>query len=81
MDHFLKNPEEARKMISESIQKVLKVNQARPRSILTVSFLDAKTDELSKVFSKGDLTLRKRTYNMLVNIDATKRSDFAEMIK
>ena len=81
MDHFLENPEEARKMISESIQKVLKVNQARPRSILTISFLDAKTDELSKIFSKGDPSLRKRTYNMLVNIDATKRSDFAEMIK
>ena len=81
MDQFLETPDEARKMISESIQKVLKVNQARPRSILTISFLDAKTDELSKIFSKGDPSLRKRTYNMLVNIDATKRSDFAEMIK
>ena len=81
LDHFLETPEEARKMISESIQKILKVNQARPRSILTVSFLDAKTDELSQIFSKGDQSLRKRTYNMLVNIDATKRSDFAKMIK
>jgi len=52
MDRFLENPEEARKMISESIQKVLKVNQARPRSILTISFLDAKTDELVKYFQK-----------------------------
>ena len=81
MDHFLETPDKARKMISESIQKVLKVNQARPRSILTISFLDAKTDELSRIFSKGDPALRKRTYNMLVNIDPTKRSDFAEMIK
>ena len=81
MDQFLETPDEARKMISESIQKVLKVNQARPRSILTISFLDAKTDELSRIFSKGDPALRKRTYNMLVNIDPTKRSDFAEMIK
>ena len=81
LDHFLETPEEARKMISESIQKILQVNQARPRSILTISFLDAKTDELSQIFSKGDPSLRKRTYNMLVNIDATKRSDFANMIK
>ena len=81
LDHFLETPDEARKMISESIQKILKVNQARPRSILTISFLDAKTDELSQIFSKGDQSLRKRTYNMLVNIDATKRSDFAKMIK
>lgn len=81
LDHFLETPEEARKMISESIQKILKVNQSRPRSILTISFLDAKTDELSQIFSKGDPSLRKRTYNMLVNIDATKRSDFAKMIK
>ena len=81
LDHFLETPEEARKMISESIQKILKVNQVRPRSILTISFLDAKTDELSQIFSKGDPSLRKRTYNMLVNIDATKRSDFANMIK
>ena len=81
LDHFLETPEEARKIISESIQKILKVNQARPRSILTISFLDAKTDEISQIFSKGDQSLRKRTYNMLVNIDATKRSDFAKMIK
>ena len=46
-----------------------------------LSIIDDFLQEKGKIFSKGDPSLRKRTYNMLVNIDATKRSDFADMIK
>jgi hypothetical protein len=81
LDTFYETPDEARKTISNSLKKVLNVNQVRPRSILTITFLDAKTDELSRIFAQGDPTIRKATYNMLVNIDPTIRESIQSMIK
>ena len=81
MDHFYDDPEASRKIISESIKKIMTVNQSRPRSIITITWLDAKSDELAQIFSQGNPTIRKNTYNMLVNIDPTKRENFSSMIK
>jgi hypothetical protein len=80
LDTFAEKPDEARKTIFNSLKKVLNVNQARPRSILTISFLDAKSGELSKIFSEGDPSIRRNAYNLLVNIDPTKRETFKDMI-
>lgn len=81
LDTFWEKPDEARSTISNSIKKVLNVNQVRPRSILTISFLDAKKDELSHIFSQGDTKVRRSTYNMLINIDPTLRETIEPMIK
>ncbi len=81
LDIFQVNPDEARKNIFDGLKKVLNVNQARPRSILTISFMDAKTNELAQIFSEGDPAVRRNAYNLLVNIDPTKRDAFQDMIK
>ena len=81
LDIFQVNPDEARKNIFNGLKKVLNVNQVRPRSILTISFMDAKTNELAQIFSEGDPAIRRNTYNILVNIDPTKRDAFQVMIK
>ena len=81
MDIFAEKPEEARDNISASLKKLLNANQARPRAIYTISFIDAKTNELNQIFSQGDPALRRNVYNLLINIDPTKRETFAGMIK
>jgi hypothetical protein len=81
MDIFAEGQEEARTTIYNSLKKVLNVNQARPRAIFTISFLDAKSFELQRIYEQGDPALRRNVYNLLVNIDPTKRSDFDAMIK
>ncbi|MFY0685547.1 MAG: DUF4835 family protein [Cyclobacteriaceae bacterium] len=81
LDLFYENPEEGRQNVFNSLKKVLNTNQARPRSILTITFMDSKSTEIAKIFSEGDLNIRKNAFNMLVNIDPTKRSTFEEMIK
>lgn len=81
MDTFAEAQDEARKTIYNSLKKVLNVNQSRPRAIYTISFLDAKSTELQKIYEQGDPALRRNVYNLLVNIDPTKRSDFEGMIK
>jgi hypothetical protein len=81
LDIFQEMPDEARENISEGLKKVFNVNQSRPRSILTISFLDAKASEINQIFSEGDQTIRRNTYNLLINIDPTKREAFESMIK
>ena len=81
MDVLNEQPEEARKIILESLEQVQKANNARPRSILTISFLDAKADELAQIFSTGNPSERRNAYNILTNIDPTKSEVFEVMIK
>lgn len=81
LDIIQEQPDEARTNISNSLKKVLNVNQARPRAILTISFMDAKSNELAQIFSQGDPSLRRNVFNLLVNIDPTKREMFQPLIK
>ena len=72
LDVFGERPEDARKTISNVLKQVQGVNQSRPNSILTISFLDAKTDEITQIFSKGNPSVRRETYNILVKLDPSK---------
>lgn len=81
MDKFAEAQDDARTTIYNSLKKLLNVNQARPRAIFTISFLDAKSNELKQIYSEGDPALRRNVYNLLVNIDPTKRDTFESMIK
>lgn len=81
MDALSEQPEEARKTILASLKEVQKANNVRPRSILTISFLDAKADELAQIFSTGGMSERRDAYNILTNIDPTKADIFEVMIK
>ncbi len=81
MDILSEQPDEAHKFILESLAQIQKANNARPRSILTISFLDAKADELAQIFTTGNPTERRQAYNILTNIDPTKSEVFEVMIK
>lgn len=81
MDILSEQPDEAHKSILESLGQIQKANNARPRSILTISFLDAKADELAQIFTTGNPSERREAYNILTNIDPTKSDVFEVMIK
>jgi hypothetical protein len=81
LDIFYEKPDEARENVLSGLKKVLNANQVRPRAVLTISFLDAKADEINQIFTEGDMTIRRNDYNILVNIDPTKREKFQPMIK
>lgn len=81
MDLLSEQPDDAHKSILESLSQIQKANNARPRSILTISFLDAKADELAQIFTTGNPSERREAYNILTNIDPTKSDVFEVMIK
>jgi hypothetical protein len=81
MDVFREKPDEARNVIAEALQGVQSANRSRPRSILTISFMDAKAKELAHIYSEGSPTVRKKVYSILTAIDPSKAEVFKPMIE
>ncbi len=81
LDIMAEKPEEGRANILEAIKKIDAVNSARPRSVIVIGFLDAKSDELVRIFSEGDMTIRKEAYELLKNMDPSKADLFSDMLK
>jgi hypothetical protein len=81
LDEFAEKDEEARKIILDVLKEIRKAATSRPNSILTISFFDAKRDEIINIFSKGDPSVRKEAYEVLTRIDPTKSGRYANILK
>jgi len=81
MDIFQSDPETARQNILDALKEVQEVNSVLPNSILIISFLDAKSDELVNVFSQGDMKLRREVYNELLKLDPSRRSQYQKIVQ
>ncbi len=81
MDLLNDKPDEARQKILECLELLQEADKARPRTIFTIAFLDAKSEELAQIFSTGNIAPRRQAYNILTTIDPTKAELFGVMIK
>ncbi|MEQ9423455.1 MAG: DUF4835 family protein [Cyclobacteriaceae bacterium] len=81
MDKFNEEPDEARKKISDVLASIQNVNRSRPNSILTISFMDAKADEITQIFSEGNPAIRRETYNTVTKLDPSNTDKYQPMIK
>jgi len=80
LDVFDKNPDQSRQIILNTLKAVRTVWQIYPSSILVISFLDAKSGELTNVFSEGNLSIRREAYDILTVVDA-KRGTYQKIIE
>ncbi len=81
LDVFQETPDESREVFFETIKALQKINRIIPNSILIIAFLDAKSDEITNVFSKGDMNLRREVYNELLKLDPTRRSKYQKIVQ
>ncbi len=81
MDIMQDDPEKARTTIVEGLKQIQEVNNIRPRAILTISYLDAKTDELANVFAQGNPSVRRNAYNIVTQVDPSKAESLKKMIQ
>ncbi len=81
LDKLLENQDESRKQILEVLKSVKKADDINPSQILVISFLDAKADELVNIFSEGNMQVRREAYNILVQVDPTKKSKYDQIIR
>lgn len=80
LDNFLNDKEAGRKEILEFLKSLQKANSSRPNSILTISLLDAKADEIINVFSEGEMQVRRQAFEILRTIDPTQSEKFGKII-
>ncbi len=81
IDIFQSEPEVARANILEALKNIQQVNSILPNSILVISFLDAKNDELVNIFSQGPMPIRREVYNELLKLDPTRRSKYQKIVQ
>lgn len=81
LDIMSEDRQQAEKIILEALSDIQKANRARPRSILTISFMDAKSGELQQLFSKSNLATRRQAYNLLSNIDPSRTDEYKTLIE
>jgi len=81
LDTFEESPDKSREIILDVLKSLQKVRKTYPNSILVISFLDAKSDELINIFSEGNIQIRRQAFEILSEIDPSKRNDYQRIIK
>ncbi|MEM6643020.1 MAG: DUF4835 family protein [Bacteroidota bacterium] len=81
LDILTEDRESAEKTIIAALSEIQKANRARPRSILMISFMDAKAEELIQLFSESSLPTRRQAYNLLNNIDPARSDQYKSLIQ
>lgn len=81
LDLMASKPEEAYKNILEAIKKVSEASKAQPNSILTITFMDAKSDEISKILKNASLEIRTEAVELLLKVDPNNARKYNEILK
>lgn len=81
MDLLNKDPEEAFRNMLQAIKKVEEANTAQPNSIFTISFMDAKGDEISKILKKAPLEIRTEAVELLLKVDPNNARKYNDLLK
>lgn len=81
MDLLGNQPDEAYLNIIEAIRKVNAANESQPNSILPITFMDAKSDEISKVLRNAPLELRKEAVELLLKVDPNNSRKYNDLLK
>ena len=81
MDLLKDRPEEAYANIVEAIKKVTAANDAQPNSILPITFMDAKSDEISKVLRNAPMDIRKEAVPLLLKVDPNNSRKYNDLLK
>lgn len=81
LDLLTSKPEEGYKNILEAIKKVSEANQVQPNSILTISFMDAKSDEISKILKAAPMDIRQEAVEVLLKVDPNNARKYNDILK
>ena len=81
LDIMAEDREQAEKTILRALSEIQKANRVRPKSILAISFMDAKSGELQQIFLESSLATRRQAYNLLSNIDPSRTEEYKTLIE
>ncbi|KPQ16619.1 MAG: hypothetical protein HLUCCX10_07000 [Algoriphagus marincola HL-49] len=74
-------PEKAYQNILEAIRLVAEANKAQPNGIFTISFMDAKGDEIAQVLRNAPFEIRTEAVELLLEVDPNNARKYNELLK
>ena len=80
LDIYQENKDEAQQNIVQVLKDIREIRILNPNSIVIISFLDSKADELVNIFSEGNPQVRREAYNILAEIDPRRRDKYNKII-
>ncbi len=81
LDQMYDNGETGRSAIVESIKKLQQADRARPGSFLLRLYLEAKRDEIIKVFGEGSPTSKTEVVNIMKEIDPANGDKYSAILR
>ncbi len=81
MDQLISSPDDAFASILEAIDRIAEANKSQPNGIVTISFMDAKSEELAQILKNAPLELRQKAVALLLEIDPNNARKYNELLK
>jgi len=81
LDDMTSNAINARGKIAEGLPLIREANRARPSAIIISSFMDAKSDELINIFTKGTQKEKADAVEILSDINPSQASRYEKILK
>ena len=80
LDEMSANVVNARAKILAGLPLLREANRARPSAIVITSFMDAKSDELVNIFSKGTANEKKQAVEILSDVQPTQSDKYEKIL-
>ena len=81
LDEMTSNSANTRGKIAEGLPLIREANRARPSAIIISTFMDAKSDELVNIFSKGNQKEKTDAVEILSDVNPTQTSRYEKILK
>ena len=81
LDRMHEDQEAARASILEALENIRKANKLNPNAPFITILLQTKSDEIVKIFSEGDLAIRRKAYEIMREISPSNSERYEVMIK
>ena len=81
LDQFNDNPDEARRLVLQVLKDLQQAASRKPNSILIIAFFDAKNDELTSMFSQGNIQVRREAYEIVKELDPSNTAKYEAIIQ
>lgn len=79
LDQLTENEEEARNGVLNALNYLTTLNKDQPNSMIMQVFFQGKSNEIAKLFTKGNPEMKVRVRDMLVKLDLTNASVYKDI--
>jgi hypothetical protein len=81
LDILQVQPDQAYINILEAIRILAEANEAQPNGIFTISFMDAKSDEVAQILKNAPLEIRIEAVELLLEVDPNNAKKYNDLLK